>query len=112
LPRESSIYPEPPLLHLRMLPHLQMAPVQHAIETRAAGDAMKGTNPAAVVERPTEITFTRSDRYLDTVPERIICILPYLSDQCGLLDRGTLNREMGLANWQMGLIDKRCRTDS
>jgi hypothetical protein len=36
LPRESSVYPEPALLHLRMLSHLQMAPAQHAIERRAA----------------------------------------------------------------------------
>jgi hypothetical protein len=90
-----------------------MAPAQHAIERRAAGDAVKGANPAAVVKKDqstTEITFTRSDRYLATVPEHTTCILPYLSDQYGLLDGGTLNWEMGQANWQKSLIDKRCRT--
>jgi hypothetical protein len=51
LPRESYIYPEPPLLHLRMLSHLQMVPAQNAIEKHAAGDAVKGANPAAVAKR-------------------------------------------------------------
>jgi len=66
---------------------------------------VKEGNPAAVIKSQftPKITFTRSDRYLDTVPERKICILPYQFDQCGSLYDGTPHR-------QMGPIDKQCRT--
>jgi hypothetical protein len=50
-PRESSIHPEPPLLHLGMSSYLQIAPPQHEIESRAAGDAVKGGNPAGDAKR-------------------------------------------------------------
>jgi hypothetical protein len=64
-----------------------------------------GGNPAPVAKRtssPLKITFTRSDRYLITVPERIRCILTYLYEQCGLLDDRTLYRQNGMgqsAKW-------------
>jgi hypothetical protein len=70
-------------------------------------------DPADVVKEDqstTENHLCRSDRYLDTVQERIICIPPCLSDQYGLSDGKPLNCEMGRADWQMGLINKRCRT--
>jgi hypothetical protein len=107
LPRESSLYSEPPLLHLKMSLHRQTAPADHETEIHAAGDAVRGGNPAAVMKitsSPPRVTFTRSDRYLDTVPEHIICTLPYLSDPCGFLDDGLLK-------WQRGPIDKQCRTE-
>jgi hypothetical protein len=113
LPCESFIHPEPLLLHLRITSQLQVVPAQHEFENRAAGDAVKGSNPAAVVEwtsSPPRIVFTSSDRYHDTVPERTISILPYVFDQCGPLDDGTLHRQTGRAHVQMGPIDKRCRT--
>jgi hypothetical protein len=68
---------------------------------------MKGGNLAAIVKRtssPLKITFIRSERYLDIIAERTICILPILFDQCGSLDDGALYR-------QMGPIDKRCGID-
>jgi hypothetical protein len=74
LPRESSVYPKAPPLSLRMSSHLQVAPAQYEIETFAAVETIKGGDPAVVVTRtssPPNITFTRSDRYLDTVPGRI-----------------------------------------
>jgi hypothetical protein len=109
-PRESSIHPEPPLLHLGMSSYLQIAPAQHEIESHTAGDAVKGGNPAAVVERPSSppiITFTRFGRYLGTAPEGIRFVRPYLSDHCGALDDRVLYRQMRRPSWQMG---KRCRT--
>jgi len=113
LPRESSMYPEPPLLYLRMSSHLQIAPDQYEIEIHDAGDAVKGGNPAVVAKRttsPPKITCNRSDWYLVTVPERKRCILPYLSDQCGLLDDRTLYQQNGAGQLAIGPIDKRCRT--
>jgi hypothetical protein len=113
LPLDSSTYLERPLLYLRMSPHLQIAPAQHEIESRAAEDAVKCGNPAAVTERtssPPRVTFTRSGRYLVTVPERKRCILPYLSDQCGSLDGRKLYRQNGTGQLTIGPIDKRCRT--
>jgi hypothetical protein len=57
-PREWSIYPEPLLLHLRMSSHFQMAPAQHATESRAAKDAVKGGNPAAVINKDQSVQST------------------------------------------------------
>jgi hypothetical protein len=80
--------------------------------SRAAGDAVEGENPAAVVKRtssPSRITITRSfDWYLNTVSERVTNVLPYdpyLFDQFGLLDDG-------IFNWQIAPIGKRCRPES
>jgi len=113
LPLDMSIYLERPLLYLRMSSYLQIAPAQYEIESRAAGDAVKGGNRAAVAKRtssPPRITFTRSNRYLVTVPERKRCILLYLSDQCGPSDDRTLYRQNGTGQLTIGPIDKRCRT--